>query len=332
MSLPGSVRAEVTSAIRRSGSDGDSIVAVTPVGGGCINHGARVDTEAGRSYFLKWNPSAPSGMFAAEENGLRALRTAADGVDAECRPRVPLPLARSVEEGSPGGFGWLLTEWLQPGGATADADRKLGRGLALLHAAPPFDPASQAERTPSEAHHGSVIGADQGGFGWGRDNWIGSLAQSNTPSTSWSTFWRERRIAPQLDLARGNGCLVDALMDDLLDAIPHALDGVQAPSLIHGDLWSGNSYATDDGRAALVDPAVYFGDGEVDLAMTELFGGFGASFYDAYDAVRPVTAEYRSHRRALYQLYYLLVHVNLFGRSYEAGCRRAAETVLGSLG
>ncbi len=330
MSLPGSVRAEVTSALRRPGSDGDSIV-VTPVRGGCINHGARVDTAAGRSYFLKWNPSAPSGMVAAEENGLLALRAAAEGVDVEYRPRVPQPLARSAEKGSPGGVGWLLTEWLEPGTATAETDATLGRGLALLHDGPPFGPVSH--RNPNGALHGSVIGTDQGGlFGWGRDNWIGSLPQSNTPSMSWSTFWRERRIAPQLHRARRNGYLVDGLMDDVLDAIPHALDGVRAPSLLHGDLWAGNSYATDGGRAALVDPAVYCGDGEVDLAMTELFGGFGASFYHAYDEVRPVTAEYRSHRRSLYQLYYLLVHVNLFGGSYEAGCRRAAETVLGALG
>ncbi|NNF13510.1 MAG: phosphotransferase [Gemmatimonadetes bacterium] len=319
MALPGSVREEVTVAIQRLDGEDGSIRAVTPVGGGCINHGVRVDTVTGRTYFLKWNAAAPSQMFAAEEDGLHALRAAAEAIDETVRPRVPLPLARSADATSTTGGAWLLTEWLPPGPDSGEADKGLGRGLALLHGIGATTP----RPLPDTA---------DGIFGWERDNWIGSLPQGNAPTDSWPDFWRDRRILPQLQLARGNGFFRGGLMDRLVDAIPKALETTEEASLLHGDLWSGNSYVTDDGRAALVDPAVYRGDSQVDLAMTELFGGFGASFYRAYDDERPITEEYRSHRRALYQLYYLLVHVNLFGASYEAGCRGAADTVLAAVG
>lgn len=318
MSLPGSVREEVEHAVRRLEGDEASIRVVVPVGGGCINHGTRLETGSGGSYFLKWNPSAPRGIFEAEADGLRALRAAAERVTEPVRPRVPRPLATSEAASSSSRPGWLLMEWLSPGPSTSEGGERLGRGLASLHAL-------SADMSPEGTMASEV-------FGWERSNWIGSLPQSNTPSASWADFWRDQRIAPQLATARDDGYLSDGLMDDLMDAIPRALAGVGQASLVHGDLWSGNSYPTDDGRAALVDPAVYRGDGEVDLAMTELFGGFGDPFYTAYDEVRPISAEYPSHRRALYQLYYLLVHVNLFGASYLAGSRRAAETVLAELG
>lgn len=311
MSLPGSVRAEVTEAIRRLEGGDDGIATTRAVSGGCINHGVRVDTAGGRTYFLKWNPSAPAGMFEAEADGLLALHAAAAALDREVRPCVPRPLATGEGRLSPANAAWLLTDWLSPGRPNRQSSERLGRGLALLH----------------DAHPEETIPC-----GWDRDNWIGSLPQANSPSASWADFWRDQRIVPQLERARGGGFLGDGLLDELLEAIPAATEGVTATSLLHGDLWSGNTYVTDDGRSALVDPAVYRGDGEVDLAMTELFGGFGASFYDAYEEVRPITAAYRSHRRALYQLYYLLVHVNLFGAGYEAGCRAAARTVVAEVG
>ena len=116
-------------------------------------------------------------------------------------------------------------------------------------------------------------------------------------------------------------------MDELLDAIDPALDDVDTPSLVHGDLWSGNTYADVSGRPVLIDPAVYLGDGEVDLAMTELFGGFGTRFYDAYHDVRSISDAYHAYRRDLYQLYYLLVHVELFGAGYVAATAAAARAV-----
>ena len=117
-------------------------------------------------------------------------------------------------------------------------------------------------------------------------------------------------------------------MDRLVEVIPDALTDVERGELLHGDLWSGNAYATVDGAPGIIDPAVYRGDGEVDLAMTELFGGFGQRFYEAYNAVLPISRAYEVFKRDLYQLYYLLVHVNLFGASYERGSLAAASRVL----
>jgi fructosamine-3-kinase len=169
------------------------------------------------------------------------------------------------------------------------------------------------------------------GFGHVEDNWIGSLPQSNRTHNSWADFWAAERIGPQLERARKAGACSDAVFDHLLTAVPDAVAGVHAPALLHGDLWSGNVFPSAQGRPVLIDPAVYRGDGEVDLAMTELFGGFDRRFYDAYAEVRPISDAYESHRRALYQLYYLLVHVNLFGGGYEAGARAAASRVVSAV-
>ena len=299
MTLPPSVRSGVERALADGGGGGpERITSSTPVGGGCVHRCRRIETSRGRTLFLKWNDRAPDGLFAAEAEGLRALRRA-DAI------RVPRPLAHGDE---PDGSRWLLMEHVGSGPPAADSEDRLGRGLARLHHSRP-----------------------RPDFGWDVDNWIGSLPQHNGPSTSWADFWRDRRILPQLDLARGRGWLTDAIMDRLVDAVPAALVGVVAPSLLHGDLWSGNTFTDTDGAPVLVDPAVYAGDGEVDLAMTELFGGFGPAFYGAYADVRRISDAYASHRRALYQLYYLLVHVNLFGAAYLAPSRRAAEEVLAAV-
>jgi len=121
------------------------------------------------------------------------------------------------------------------------------------------------------------------------------------------------------------------VFDGVLEATERALAHVIRPALLHGDLWSGNAFASTGGRPVLVDPAVYLGDAEVDLAMAELFGGFGRGFFDAYHGARPATRAYSNHARDLYQLYYLLVHVNLFGDAYVAGAVRAAERVRAAL-
>ncbi len=242
-------------------------------------------------------------MFEAESDGLTALR-AADAV------RAPLPVARGGGAGVPS---WLLMEHIEPGRPAPDFDERFGKGLALLHGAD-----------------------DDTRVGWSRDNWIGSLPQSNTPSTSWAEFWRDERIVPQLERARSGGYLGGAngaLLDELVDAVPGALADVDslAPALLHGDLWSGNVYCGPEGEPVIIDPAVYRGHGEVDLAMTELFGGFSASFYRAYDETAGIDPGYHAYRRDLYQLYYLLVHVNLFGSGYEAGTVSAAKRVLAAV-
>jgi protein-ribulosamine 3-kinase len=295
--LPDPVRRDVERALQElTGSH--HIASATPVGGGCINNGLHVHTDADSSFFLKWNDRAPVEMFAREAEGLGRLRS----VDAVV---VPEPIAFGGDDASPS---WLLMEYVPSGPGSAEADWRLGHGLAKIH-----------------AHH------DGETFGLAIDNWIGSLPQPNKPSGSWGEFWRDQRIIPQLTAARERGHLVDPLMDRVVDVIPMALSDVTRPRLVHGDLWSGNTYVTRGDQPVLVDPAVYFGDGEVDLAMSELFGGFGRDFYDAYEALIPVSHDYHGYRRELYQLYYLLVHVNLFGPSYLAATRRAAEQVLTAL-
>jgi protein-ribulosamine 3-kinase len=303
IALPPAVLAGVEGTLRAMGLEG-RVGTATPASGGCINHGARLDTSEGGPFFLKWNASAPVAMFEAEAHGLRALREAGT-------VRVPEPLATGGGSGSPA---WLLLEHVAPGRPAADHDERLGRGLAALHRS--ADAAS--------------------GFGWPHANWIGSLPQSNRVDTSWSAFWREQRVEPQLRLAADDHRLsgrARATIERAADAIPAALRDVDQgpPHLLHGDLWGGNAYADAGGAPVLIDPAAYRGHGEVDLAMSELFGGFGARVYRAYGEVVPITDAYGAYRRDLYQLYYLLVHVNLFGGSYVGSTVAAASRVAAAL-
>jgi len=288
-SLPDAVRAGVEAAL-------GPIRAIQPVSGGCISNGCRAET-ANAPIFLKHNAGAPAAMFAAEAEGLRALRAAAGE-----QLRVPAVLARGGEDGAVGG--WIALEWLEPAPRGRDHGERLGRGLAAVHRAGAGD-----------------------GWGWARDNWIGSLPQANHPAAAWPEFWRDRRLAPQLDLARRARRLPasEAEWARLLGRLPSLLAAgdEDGPSLLHGDLWSGNALGTAAGPA-IIDPAVYRGHREADLAMTELFGGFGAAFHAAYAEAWPLLPGYRQQRRGIYQLYYLLVHVNLFGGGYLA---QTAETL-----
>jgi protein-ribulosamine 3-kinase len=292
LTVPASVAADVGRALGERGLG--TRINTQPIGGGCIHHGARLDTDAGRSFFLKWNVDVPAGMFEAEAEGLAAIR-------ASGTLRAPEPIAWGH---AADGAGWLVLEYVALGRPSADTSARLGRGLAALHAS-----------------------ATEPMFGWRRDNWIGSLAQANAPTMRWADFWRVRRLAPQLDLARQKGHLREVVLDRALDVGCAALADITRPELVHGDLWSGNWLVAENGEPVLIDPAVYLGHGEVDLAMSELFGGFERAFYEAYG----ITPEYRSYRRDLYQLYYLLVHVNLFGASYEAGALAAARRVVAEL-
>ena len=145
-------------------------------------------------------------------------------------------------------------------------------------------------------------------YGWSRDNYIGTTPQVNTWSDDWSAFWFEQRMKPQLELAAKRGFKLAGPTPDLLKG--HR----PQPSLLHGDLWSGNVSFTPQGPVVF-DPAAYYGDREADLAMTELFGGFPLDFYSSYEEVYPLDKGYQK-RKHLYNLYHLLNHLNLFGRSY----------------
>jgi protein-ribulosamine 3-kinase len=288
----------------------------SPLAGGCINPSARLETEDGTHHFLKWNPAAAATMFAAEADGLRAL-------DKPGSLKIPEVLGCGGS-GNSQDPGWLLLEFIPKGRAGPDYGGRLGEGLATLHA---------SAAGPGGANPEADQNSDHPTFGWHRANFIGSLPQENDLRTEWGVFWRDMRLEPQIRMARelgyfhgGRGQPLDTLMDRMEEILPDNAE--QEPNLLHGDLWSGNFYPGPSGEPVLIDPAVYQGAGEVDLAMMELFGSFPRGFVEGYTKGRGLDPEYDSFRRDLYQLYYLLVHVNLFGGGYESGSLAAAERVL----
>ncbi|MGQ0560499.1 MAG: fructosamine kinase family protein [Gemmatimonadota bacterium] len=196
---------------------------------------------------------------------------------------------------------WLLLEWLEPGRMTRERWEGLGRGLAGLH----------RPRHPQ--------------FGWSAANFIGSLPQTNAWSDDWPSFWREQRIVPQMLNLRAEPARRIGTLLDHSEQILHA-GNEDGPSLLHGDLWSGNVHAVSAGAPAVIDPASYYGHREVDLAMAKLFGGFDRRFFDAYEEAWPLSAG-SEERQHCYQLYYLLVHVNLFGNSYMPRTLAALEAL-----
>lgn len=267
---------------------GGPLSQVQAVFGGDINQAARFEADGVR-YFVKWSRNAPPTMFPAEAHGLRLLRDA--GVI-----RVPAVIAQGDAGDDHPAF--LVLEWVETGGSGRRRDDVMdifGEALAALH------------------RH------ESGRHGLDHDNFIGRLPQPNTLSGSWAAFYRDQRIGFQMELARKAGRLPgrrEDLLTRLMDRLPDLLDDATVPpSLLHGDLWGGNYLVDAQGQPVLIDPAVYYGHREMDLAMTELFGGFSRRFYDAYDGVYPIDAGY-AERRDLYQLYYILVHLNLFGESY----------------
>ena len=265
------------------------------IGGGCINQTVRIAGD-GRDFFIKFNAAAQAEMFVAEAEGLRELAAAKT-------VRVPEPVCWGVA----GETAYLVLEHLEFGRRGNAA--LLGEQLAALHRA------TQAE------------------FGWGRDNTIGSTPQINTPCTDWISFWRERRLGFQLELARRNGCSDEQqrLGELLMTHLNGLFDGYgPQPALLHGDLWSGNHGYLADGTPVIFDPAVYYGDREADLAMTELFGGFGADFYAGYRAAWPLDAGY-AVRKTLYNLYHVLNHFNLFGGGYQQQALRMSQQLLAEL-
>src|SRR5690606_23431960 len=273
---------------------------VRTVGGGCISPAARVETDAGDLFFLKWGSASgtPAGLFEAEARALAAL-AAAHAV------RVPEVVAAA---GPDAGAPWLLLEWLEPGAPAARTWPELGRALAALHR----------------------VRADR--YGWPEDNFIGSLPQTNGWAASWAVFWRERRLLPQFGRAVRAGhfeARARRRFDALLDRLDALLAEAEADgaSLLHGDLWGGNVHVMAGGEAALIDPSAYHGHREVDLAMSELFGGFGTGVHEAYREAWPLPPGYAEVRRPIYQLYYLLVHVNLFGAGYVGGTLARLEAV-----
>lgn len=292
--IPESLKNAVQEALRTLG-DTTALRDMRRIGGGCINHVLRLDTQSGR-YLLKWNPRPLPRMFEAEARGLQLLH-------ATRTVRVPVPLAYS--EATATHPAYILMEWLEgpplPAHASID-ERTLGTQLA-------------------EMHRVGVAPLSPPAYGLDHDNYIGSTPQKNGWERDWVTFYRDYRLRPQMELARRNGRLPASRarrMERLLERLGEWLDGVERrPALLHGDLWGGNVIVGPGGTPALIDPAVYYGDREAEIAYTELFGGFGTLFYQAYRSTWPLPPGY-SDRRDLYNLYHLLNHLNIFGESYGA--------------
>lgn len=270
---------------------GAELVEATPLSGGSINAAWAVRLADGRRVFVKSNPRAPADMFAAEARGLAFLQAGlSDG-----QLRVPEVIAVDPR--------FLVLELLDAGEPGADFDERLGRGLAALH------------RSGTELE----LGLDH-------DNYIGSLPQVNARMAAWPSFYRVRRLEPMLIRA---GALIDAELWARFEALFDRLDALcgppELPARLHGDLWSGNLHRDADGVPVLIDPAVYAGHREIDLAMMRLFGGFSARVFAAYEEAWPL-ADGWQRRVDLYQLYPLLVHVVLFGAGYlrqlDAALRR----------
>ena len=265
-----------------------------PMSGGSINT-TEVLEGSGKKFFVKLNAAARLDMFEAEAEGLTEIANS----KSVC---VPQPVCR----GTHGGQAFLVLEYLDIGQYSKNTDQLLGRQLAAMH-------------------H-----TTRARFGWRRANTIGSTPQINTEENDWLTFYRKQRLLYQLELAAGNSHDGKLLRrgELLLEKIPVFFASYQPlPSLLHGDLWGGNHAALRDGTPVIFDPAVYFGDREADLAMTELFGGFGEDFYAAYREAWPLDSGYRV-RRDLYNLYHVLNHLNLFGGGYRAQAEQLIERCL----
>jgi fructosamine-3-kinase len=283
---------EISAAISRASGSPFSAAHSRAVHGGDISQAFKLG-DGSRTFFIKLQPAARIALFETEAAGLAQLQVAQ-------ALRVP----QAVCHGIAAGQAYLVLEYL-PLVSQGDA-ALLGRQLAQQHR----------------------VTAPQ--FGWARDNWIGATPQPNGGRDDWIDFWREQRLGYQLRQAAENG-YGGALQTDgeiLLAHLDAFFDGhMPVPSLLHGDLWGGNHGFLANGDPVVFDPAVYFGDRECDLAMSELFGGFAPDFHAAYREAWPLDAGY-AVRKTLYNLYHVLNHANMFGGSYVAQAARMTAQLL----
>ena len=264
------------------------------VSGGDINQAylieGAIENYEQTHFFVKLNQINRLEMFQAEAAGLQEI-------ERSQTIRVPRVICSGAAEQQ----SYLVLESLSLSVAQAGSAVQLGQQLALMHKN------SVAKK-----------------FGWSQANTIGSTPQINTQTDSWLDFWQEHRLGFQLDLAKQNGASQFLLSkgEKLLGSLSLFFNDYQPQaSLLHGDLWSGNYGYLESGEAVIFDPAVYYGDREADIAMTELFGGFPTEFYRAYNDILPLDKGYKK-RKILYNLYHVLNHFNLFGGGYATQAER----------
>ena len=262
---------------------GAKIKSFSSLSGGCISDAYKIIDEKENNYFLKLNPS-PKDLFIKESNGLKELKKA---------NVIRVPDVKACNEE------FLLTEFIPTGNRSKNFFEDFGRKFAELH---------------------KFTGEK---FGFYENNYIGSNPQINLADEDeeydWIAFYFNKRILYQYKLAEKNGYATKELREgiSLLEKNIHKIIGNSAepPTLLHGDLWSGNYLPDENGNACLIDPAVYYGNREADLAMTKLFGGFSIEFYSSYYDSYPLKEDYE-YRENIYKLYHVLNHLNLFGKGY----------------
>jgi Fructosamine-3-kinase len=265
---------------------GSAVKKTESLSGGCISNAYKVTFEDNLSFLIKINEHSPVDMFIKEAHGLQELRKAS-------AIKVPEVLLFDAE--------FILLEFINNASKQKYFFEEFGRKFALLH----------------------KYNADE--FGFYEDNYIGSTPQININDVktkkNWTSFYLNNRLLYQFKLAEKNGYADSRLRDAFMKTegkIESILEGSDAkPSLLHGDLWSGNFMTDEKGDACLIDPAVYYGHREADLAMTKLFGGFSQSFYDSYNDTFPLSEGWK-YRENIYMLYHVLNHLNLFGSGYYA--------------
>jgi fructosamine-3-kinase len=262
------------------------------VSGGCINQGYQI-SNGEQTYFVKLNQASQIQMFEAEFFGLQQMFSTQT-------IRIPKPICWGIADNS----SYIVLEWLEMGSGNSKSWQELGKNLAKLH------------KTTS-----------QQGFGWDLNNTIGSTPQINTWTNNWAEFYTKHRLGYQFQQALRRGGNFPQ-HQQLLAVIPQLLADYQPqPSLVHGDLWGGNAGFTSTGEPVIFDPATYYGDREVDIAMTELFGGFPAEFYQGYNQEFPLDSGY-NQRKTLYNLYHIINHFNLFGGGYNSQANRMISQIL----
>ncbi|MCK5895788.1 MAG: fructosamine kinase family protein [Cocleimonas sp.] len=269
---------------------------IESINGGCINQVSKVSDEQGNQWLIKENNPQLLDMFIAEAHGLNEIRKSQT-------IRCPTVVCYGATQQS----AYLVMEYIVLSQGAGDA--LTGKKLAQMHA------------YQSKIH------------GWHSDNTIGTTPQSNHQSNSWSTFWKKQRLMPQLERAKKKGYASRDYDNGIKLSEQLAVffsDYQPPPSLLHGDLWGGNQAHDEQGHPVIFDPAVYYGDRETDLAMTELFGGFNASFYAAYNEYYPLDVGY-SIRKTLYNLYHTLNHYNLFGGGYASQAASMTNKLLAEL-
>lgn len=263
---------------------GSRMESVRSVSGGCISDSSIVQMASGEKYFLKINSHVPKDMFTKEANGLQEI---------DKSKSIRVPKVEMVKEN------FILMECIEANTKSKKFFEDFGIQFASMH-----------------KYEGEC-------FGFYKDNYIGSTIQKNIPreeeKLDWAKFYFNKRILFQFKLAEKNGYVDSNLrqcFSHLENKIEQILDSKsEKPSLLHGDLWAGNYIVDENGRACLIDPAVYYGNREADLAMTKLFGGFTNSFYKSYNEYYPLK-DGHDYRENIYELYHVMNHLNLFGSGY----------------